>query len=235
MMFSTLDGSMLQERLEKIRMYLNMSREQFLSILNIKEDELQLITEGKKNFTAEMVLILHREYDISIKWLHEGIGEMRVFNKENRLRLFKKNVAKLNENRELIVGSKREGNATQNKKSINTRALEKELIALEDKIEDTMYPIRRTLLRTAQHNTFDEHQNLRNALRELRKRVHSADHDVTSWTLDLQRLKQKVSEETTILLRKLEAVYEQRTTQNINMETEENSFQDAWRVHKSSV
>lgn len=93
------------ERLEEIRINLNLSKKDFSKMLGFTQQAYNNYSKGKRDLQINHLYKLHELYNISIDWLLTGKGSMIISN-NNKLILKEtiiKNLEILNENQlELI-------------------------------------------------------------------------------------------------------------------------------------
>lgn len=67
----------MNERLKNIRIYLNLSQEEFGANIGIKSRaHISSLENGSRNITDRIINDVCREYSVSEKWLRTGEGEM---------------------------------------------------------------------------------------------------------------------------------------------------------------
>lgn len=66
----------LNERLKKLRKYLDLSQKVFAEKLGITDSGLSNLENGKRNLTEQMIISICREFNVNRAWLVEGVGDM---------------------------------------------------------------------------------------------------------------------------------------------------------------
>ncbi len=66
----------INERIRKLRKELKVSQEAFGNKIGIKKASVSLIEKGINNPSEQTIKSICREYNISIAWLKDGIGDM---------------------------------------------------------------------------------------------------------------------------------------------------------------
>lgn len=66
----------MNERLKKLRKYLDLSQKVFAEKLGITDSGLSNLENGKRNLTEQMIISICREFNVNRAWLVEGVGDM---------------------------------------------------------------------------------------------------------------------------------------------------------------
>lgn len=66
----------MNERLKKLRKYLNLSQKLFAEKIGITDSGLSNLESGKRNLTEQTIISICREFNVNRAWLVEGVGDM---------------------------------------------------------------------------------------------------------------------------------------------------------------
>lgn len=64
------------ERIKDLRKSLGLTLEEFGKKLGVGKSAISNIENGSRNLTDQMLLSIHREFNVRKEWLRDGIGEM---------------------------------------------------------------------------------------------------------------------------------------------------------------
>lgn len=74
-----LEVFLLNERMKEIRIYLNLSQEEFGNKIGIKSrGHISALESGTKKITDRIFIDICREYNVNEDWLRYGIGDMFI-------------------------------------------------------------------------------------------------------------------------------------------------------------
>ncbi len=66
----------MNERVKQLRLYLNLTQEEFGKKLGVTRSAISYIESGRSNLTDHMLFTICLTFDINKKWLRDGTGEM---------------------------------------------------------------------------------------------------------------------------------------------------------------
>ena len=66
----------MNERIKKLRLFLNLTQEEFGKKLGVTRSAISYIESGRSNVTEQMLYTISLTFDVRKEWLQSGCGEM---------------------------------------------------------------------------------------------------------------------------------------------------------------
>lgn len=220
----------LSDRLDMVKKYACLSHQSFLTLINLTHDEYEKYLR-EKDFPEEILYFLHKKYDLSLRWLVSGVGVMRSFGANNRLRAF----ISVNNNRKIDHSFPAKGHIpAEDVDDISSKKLyiEQSISNTILQIEKTLLPLRKTLFKIAALDTFEVHNELIGSayslLAKIDKDPTGNEENTAELFLKLKHLNKLVMEDQKSLLNQINKVQSTSTLER-SMDKKE------WYVHRKTV
>lgn len=228
MLTSHADMHKLRSRLEQVRKYAGLSMDDFAQLFKLSPSELERKIEKAEDFPDEIFYLLHERYHLSLRWLMKGEGCMRSFGPNSRLRAF----AKVGKNRNAGGLAAAYTHAVP-EKSGNPEAyvheLHKKLEQLSDKLENHLFPLRKTLMKLTGVDTFDDHRRLSQEIKNMQHKLYFGSQAHIKELIEaIPQLEEQILENR----QSLHMLLEHELSTPVH---EMPSGNDQWSVHRKSI
>jgi transcriptional regulator with XRE-family HTH domain len=74
------DSMKIGERIKLLRKDLNLTQSEFAEKINLKQAAIGMYENGSRNITEQSISLICSTFNVSKKWLHDGIGNMYIEN-----------------------------------------------------------------------------------------------------------------------------------------------------------